>query len=79
MGASPTGFEDGRADRVFDVAATRPEALLLRPEHDAAPLRADVPPAFHLIGDAQIGQRTLLSYMIEGAMRTGTEAMREAQ
>ena len=45
----------------------------------------DVPKDFRLIpgmtlqADAQIGKRTILSYLIEGALRTGSEAMREAQ
>jgi alpha-1,6-mannosyltransferase len=41
------GFEKGRADRVFDVAATRPD-VQLRADDDALP-RGDAPPAFHLI------------------------------
>jgi hypothetical protein len=32
-----------------------------------------------LQGDILIGRRTILSYVIEGALRTGSEAMREAQ
>ena len=45
----------------------------------------DVPPDFRLIpgmtltGDAMIGRRTIMSYLLEGALRTGSEAMREAQ
>jgi hypothetical protein len=30
-----------------------------------------------LTGDVLVGRRTLLSYLIEGALRTGSEAMRE--
>ncbi len=43
----------------------------------------NVPPDFRLIpgmtltGDITVGRRTILSYLIEGALRTGSEAMRE--
>jgi len=43
----------------------------------------NVPPDFRLIpgmtlvGDIMVGRRTILSYLVEGAMRTGSEAMRE--
>src|SRR5579885_1688289 len=43
----------------------------------------DVPASFRLIpgmtltGDIMIGKRTILSYLVEGALRTGSEAMRE--
>jgi HlyD family type I secretion membrane fusion protein len=43
----------------------------------------NVPKDFRLIpgmtvaGDIMVGKRTLLSYLVEGAMRTGSEAMRE--
>jgi alpha-1,6-mannosyltransferase len=43
-GGAPVGFEDGRAERVFDVAAGKPDAL--RPETDKAGGRGD---GFHLI------------------------------
>jgi HlyD family secretion protein len=36
-------------------------------------------PGMTLTGDAHIGKRTIISYLIEGAMHTGSEAMREAQ
>jgi len=45
----------------------------------------NVPPDFRLIpgmtvtGDVMVGRRTILSYLLEGALRTGSEAMREAQ
>lgn len=45
----------------------------------------NVPGNFRLIpgmtvgGDVLVGRRTLLSYVLEGALRTGTEAMREPQ
>jgi multidrug efflux pump subunit AcrA (membrane-fusion protein) len=44
-----------------------------------------VPPDFRLIpgmtltGDVLVGSRTILSYLAEGALRTGSEAMREVQ
>jgi HlyD family type I secretion membrane fusion protein len=44
----------------------------------------DVPKDFRLIpgmtvvGDTMVGRRTILSYLVEGALRTGSEAMREA-
>jgi hemolysin D len=34
-------------------------------------------PGMTLTGDIMVGKRTILSYMVEGAMRTGSEAMRE--
>jgi HlyD family type I secretion membrane fusion protein len=43
----------------------------------------DVPRDFRLIpgmtltGDIMVGKRTILSYLVEGALRTGSEAMRE--
>jgi hemolysin D len=43
----------------------------------------NVPPNFRLIpgmtlvGDVMVGRRTILSYVVEGALRTGSEAMRE--
>ena len=43
----------------------------------------DVPTAFRLIpgmtlaADVKVGKRTILSYLVEGALRTGSEAMRE--
>lgn len=45
----------------------------------------NVPPDFRLIpgmtltGDIMVGRRTILSYVVEGALRTGSEAMREPQ
>lgn len=45
----------------------------------------EVPPDFRLIpgmtltGDILVGKRTILSYLIDGALRTGSEAMREAK
>lgn len=45
----------------------------------------DVPADFRLIpgmtvsGDVLVGSRTILSYLLEGALRTGSEAMREVQ
>ena len=43
----------------------------------------NVPPGFRLIpgmtltGDILVGRRTILSYLVEGGFRTGSEAMRE--
>jgi hemolysin D len=34
-------------------------------------------PGNTLVGDVIVGRRTLLSYLVEGALRTGSEAMRE--
>jgi multidrug efflux pump subunit AcrA (membrane-fusion protein) len=34
-------------------------------------------PGMTLVGDIMVGNRTILSYLVEGAMRTGSEAMRE--
>ena len=34
-------------------------------------------PGMTLAGDIMVGKRTILSYLVEGALRTGTEAMRE--
>ncbi len=34
-------------------------------------------PGMTLTGDIMVGRRTILSYLVEGALRTGSEAMRE--
>lgn len=34
-------------------------------------------PGMTIVGDIMVGRRTILSYLVEGAMRTGSEAMRE--
>jgi multidrug efflux pump subunit AcrA (membrane-fusion protein) len=34
-------------------------------------------PGMTLVGDIMVGRRTMLSYLVEGALRTGSEAMRE--
>ena len=34
-------------------------------------------PGMTLAGDIMVGRRTILSYVVEGALRTGSEAMRE--
>jgi hemolysin D len=34
-------------------------------------------PGMTLAGDIMVGKRTILSYLVEGALRTGSEAMRE--
>jgi hemolysin D len=34
-------------------------------------------PGMTLVGDVMVGKRTILSYFVEGALRTGSEAMRE--
>jgi len=34
-------------------------------------------PGMTVVGDIMVGKRTILSYLVEGAMRTGSEAMRE--
>ena len=45
----------------------------------------NVPSTFRLIpgltiaGDILVGRRTIMSYLFEGALRTGSEAMREPQ
>jgi len=36
-------------------------------------------PGMTLVGDIVIGHRTIMSYLVEGALRTGSEAMREPQ
>jgi HlyD family type I secretion membrane fusion protein len=36
-------------------------------------------PGMTMVGDIMVGKRTLFSYLVEGALRTGSEAMREAQ
>jgi hemolysin D len=36
-------------------------------------------PGNTLVGDIMVGRRTILSYLVEGAMRTGSEAMREPE
>jgi HlyD family type I secretion membrane fusion protein len=34
-------------------------------------------PGMTIVGDIMVGKRTILSYLVEGALRTGSEAMRE--
>ena len=34
-------------------------------------------PGMTLAGDIMVGRRTILSYLVEGGLRTGSEAMRE--
>jgi multidrug efflux pump subunit AcrA (membrane-fusion protein) len=34
-------------------------------------------PGMTLTGDIMVGRRTILSYLVEGVLRTGSEAMRE--
>jgi HlyD family secretion protein len=34
-------------------------------------------PGMTLVADIMVGRRTILSYIVEGALRTGSEAMRE--
>jgi multidrug efflux pump subunit AcrA (membrane-fusion protein) len=34
-------------------------------------------PGMTLVGDILVGRRTILSYLVEGGLRTGSEAMRE--
>jgi hypothetical protein len=34
-------------------------------------------PGMTLVGDIMVGRRTILSYLVEGVLRTGSEAMRE--
>jgi len=34
-------------------------------------------PGMTLAGDIMVGRRTIMSYLVEGALRTGSEAMRE--
>jgi HlyD family type I secretion membrane fusion protein len=54
----------------------------VRVKLDSAPLR-NVPANYRLIpgmtvqGDVLVGKRTMLSYLVEGGLRTGNEAMRE--
>lgn len=36
-------------------------------------------PGITMTGDVTVGSRTILSYLLEGALRTGSEAMREVQ
>lgn len=36
-------------------------------------------PGMTLVGDVMVGKRTILTYLMEGALRTGSEAMREVQ
>jgi multidrug efflux pump subunit AcrA (membrane-fusion protein) len=34
-------------------------------------------PGLTVVGEAMVGRRTIMSYLLEGGMRTGSEAMRE--
>ncbi len=69
---------------VTDENTPSPPFFKVRIKVTEAKLR-NVPSDFRLIpgmtlqGDILVGSRTILSYVTEGAMRTGAEAMREAQ
>jgi HlyD family type I secretion membrane fusion protein len=73
---SEGSFNIGDDDRLRDPF------FKARVKVDKADLR-DVPAGFRLIpgmtvqGDVLIGHRTILSYLVEGGLRTGSEAMRE--
>ncbi|HZT18120.1 MAG TPA: HlyD family efflux transporter periplasmic adaptor subunit, partial [Dongiaceae bacterium] len=60
----------------------RPPYFRARVDITEARLR-DVPsdfrliPGMTLVGDVMVGRRTILSYLVNGALRTGSEAMRE--
>ncbi len=76
-----TSISEGSFTQGDDQQARAP-FFKARVSIDAAPLR-DLPAKFRLIpgmtvqGDVLVGRRTILSYLVEGALRTGAEAMRE--
>jgi hemolysin D len=41
------------------------------------PANFQLTPGLTLVGDVIVGRRTIMSYLLEGALRTGSEAMRE--
>jgi hemolysin D len=59
-------------DPYFKVRVTVTEAHLRN-----VPADFRLVPGMTLQGDIMVGHRTILSYLVEGALRTGSEAMRE--
>jgi HlyD family type I secretion membrane fusion protein len=51
--------------------------LLKKPHLRNVPADFRLIPGMTLSGDIMVGKRTILSYLVEGALRTGSEAMRE--
>ena len=83
------GTADGRIKSISegsytttDNGTTVPPYFKVRVQILKTHLR-NVPPSFRLIpgmtlvADARVGGRTIMSYILEGAIRTGSEAMRE--
>jgi len=56
----------------FKVVATINDAHLRNVPHDFRLI-----PGMTVAGDILVGRRTILSYLVEGTLRTGSEAMRE--
>ena len=81
--AKVAAISDGSFD-VADSGQPKPPFFKVRIKFETLELR-NVPKSFRLIpgmtlqGDILIGRRTLMGYLMEGAMRTGSEAMREPQ
>ncbi len=85
------GVAKGRIQTISDGSFTTSEdGQVVTPYYRARVLITDahlrnVPANFQLTpgltvtGDVLIGRRTILSYLLEGAIRTGSEAMREPQ
>jgi HlyD family type I secretion membrane fusion protein len=83
------GAAKGVIETISDGAFTETDAGQVRTPYYKVRVRLtdlklrNVPPSFRLIpgmtlqGDVLIGKRTIMSYLLEGALRTGSEAMRE--
>jgi HlyD family type I secretion membrane fusion protein len=55
----------------------RVRVLLHKPHLRNVPADFRLIPGMTLTGDIMVGKRTILSYLVEGGLRTGSEAMRE--
>jgi len=83
------GTAEGAVKTISEGSFTVGENQELRPPYFRARVNIkdvhlrDVPadfrliPGMTLVGDILVGQRTILSYLVRGVMRTGSEAMRE--
>jgi HlyD family type I secretion membrane fusion protein len=71
-GSFTTDDNNMAVDPYFKVQVTIKEVKLRN-----VPADFRLVPGMTLVGDILVGKRTILSYIVEGALRTGSEAMRE--
>lgn len=71
-GSFTTDDNNQPVDPYFKVRAVITKADLRN-----VPANFRLVPGMTIVGDIMVGKRTILSYLVEGALRTGSEAMRE--